>query len=75
MSVVNEPKLKNPLLMAIREQLEHRALWMYLLCDEAKKKGLNPEEYAPAAIKRCGLYQGGLLVKKGGMGQSLKGLK
>ena len=62
MSVVNEPKLKNPLLMAIREQLEHRALWMYLLCDEAKKKGLNPEEYAPAAIMRCGLYQGGLLV-------------
>lgn len=75
MSVVNEPKLKNPLLMAIREQLEHRALWMYLLCDEAKKKGLNPEDYAPEAIKRCGLYQGGLLVKKGGMGQSLKGLK
>ena len=35
MSIVNEPKLKNPLLMAIREQLEHRALWMYLLCDEA----------------------------------------
>ena len=75
MSVVNEPKLKNPLLMAIREQLEHRALWMYLLCDEAKKKGLNPEDYAPAAIKRCGLYQGANLVKKGGMGQSLKGLK
>ena len=64
MSVVNEPKLKNPLLMAIREQLEHRALWMYLLCDEAKKKGLNPEDYAPAAIKRCGLYQGANLVKR-----------
>ena len=75
MSIVNEPKLKNPLLMAIREQLEHRALWMYLLCDEAKKKGLNPEEYAPEAIKRCGLYQGALLVEKGCMGKSLKGLK
>ena len=75
MSVVNEPKIKNGLLQAIREQLEHRALWMYLLCDEAKKKGLNPEEYAPEAIKRCGLYQGAGLVKKGGMGQSLKGLK
>ena len=75
MSVINEPKYKNGLLQAIREQLEHRALWMYLLCDEAKKKGLAPEEYAPEAIKRCGLYQGGLLVKKGGMGQSLKGLK
>ena len=75
MSVVNEPKDKNGLLKAIREQLEHRALWMYLLCDEAKKKGLNPEEYAPAAIKRCGLYQGAGHVKKGGMGQSQKGLK
>ncbi len=75
MSIVNEPKIKNGLLQAIREQLEHRALWMYLLCDEAKKKGLAPEEYAPAAIKRCGLYQGANLVKKGGMGQSLKGLK
>lgn len=75
MSVVNEPKIKNGLLQAIREQLEHRALWMYLLCDEAKKKGLPPEEYAPAAIKRCGLYQGALLREKGGMGASLKGLK
>ena len=75
MSIHNEPKIKNGLLQAIREQLEHRALWMYLLCDEAKKKGLSPEEYAPNAIKRCGLYQGDLLVKKGGKGQSLKGLK
>ena len=75
MSVINEPKLKFGLLQAIREQLEHRALWMYLLCDEAKKKGLPAEEYAPAAIKRCGLYQGKLLVEKGGKGQSLKGLK
>jgi len=73
--IINEPKIKNGLLQAIREQLEHRALWMYLLCDEAKKKGLKPEEYAPAAIKRCGLYQGANLVQKGGMGQSLKGLK
>ena len=57
MSIKNEAKIKNPLIVAIREQLEHRALWMYLLCDEAKKKGLAPEEYAPAAIKRCGLLQ------------------
>lgn len=75
MSITNEPKLKNKLLQAIREQLEHRALWMYLLCDEAKKKGLAPEEYAPAAIKRCGLYQGAGLRKKAGGSESLKGLK
>ena len=75
MSIVNEPKYKNGLLAAIREQLEHRALWMYLLCDEAAKKGLAPEDYAPDAIRRCGLYQGGLLRQKAGGGESLKGLK
>ena len=75
MSITNEPKLKNKLLQAIREQLEHRALWMYLLCDEAKKKGLAPQEYAPDAIKRCGLYQGAGLRAKAGGSDSLKGLK
>ena len=74
-AIVNEPKIKFPLIVAIREQLEHRALWMYLLCDEAKKKGLPPEEYAPEAIHRCGLYQGGNLRAKAGGGSSLKGLK
>ena len=73
--IKNEPKIKNKLIAAIREQLEHRALWMYLLCDEAKKKGLDSSEYAPDAIKRCGLYQGANLREKGGMGDSLKGLK
>ena len=75
MSIKNEPKIKNPLIVAIREQLEHRALWMYLLCDEAKKKGLDSKDYAPEAIKRCGLYQGANLRKKAGGGESLKGLK
>ncbi len=75
MAIKNEAKIKNKIIVAIREQLEHRALWMYLLCDEAKKKGLPPEEYAPAAIKRCGIYQGTLLREKAGGGESLKGLK
>ena len=72
--VKNEPKNKNPLIKAVREQLEHRALWMYLICDEARKKGLDPVDFAPDAIHRCGIYQGGELVKKGGT-TSLKGLK
>ena len=75
MSIKNEPKIKNPLIVAIREQLEHRALWMYLLTDEAAKKGLDRSEYAPQAIKRCGLYQGAQLRQKAGGGDSLKGLK
>ena len=72
--VRNEPKIKMALIRAVREQLEHRALWMHFLCDEAAKKGLLPQEYAPAAIRRCGLYQGANLVKKSGTA-SLKGLK
>ena len=75
MSIKNEAKIKNWLVVAVREQLEHRALWLYLLADEAKKKGLELEEYGHAAIKRCGLYQGGNLRKKAGGGDSLKGLK
>ena len=75
MSIVkNEPKRKNALLQAIRAQLEHRAFWLYLLCDEAKKKGLDPRDFAPEAIKRCGLSQGADLVKKGKT-DSLKGLR
>ena len=72
--VKNEAKIKVKLLQSIREQLEHRALWLYLLCDEAKKRGLDPREFASDAIKRCGLSQGANLVKKGKT-DSLKGLK
>ena len=63
--VKNEPKYKNKLLQAIREQLEHRAHWLYLLCDEAKKRGLDPRDFGSAAVRRCGLSQGTDLVKKG----------
>jgi hypothetical protein len=72
--IKNEAKIRNPLIKAIRELLEHRALWMYLLCDEARKKGLQPESFAPEAIRRCGLYQGKNLKEKGKT-NSLKGLK
>jgi hypothetical protein len=72
--IINEPKYKNPLLQAIREQLEHRAFWLYLLCDEAQKRGLDPRDFGSAAIKRCGLSQGDNLVKKGRT-DSLKGLR
>ncbi|MFQ9181579.1 MAG: hypothetical protein ACLR3C_18120 [Eggerthella lenta] len=63
--IVNEPRSKNPLAKAIRELLEHRALWLYLLTDEAAKAGADPAAFAPAAVKRCGLFQGAELVAKG----------
>ena len=73
-NITNEPKLKNKLITAIREQLEHRAFWLYLLCDEAGKRGLDWQDFGAAAIKRCGLSQGRELVRKGRT-KSLKGLK
>jgi hypothetical protein len=63
-NIINEPKNKFPLIKKIRELLEHRALWMYLLCDEARKQGLDPERFAPSAIRRCGLYHGKNIVDR-----------
>ena len=75
MSIVkNEPKYKNGILQAIRAQLEHRAHWLYLICDEAGKRGLDWKEVGCPAVRRCGLSQGAELVKKGGT-DSLKGLR
>ena len=39
--VHNEPKLKNGVLQAIRAQLENIAFLLYLLCDEAGKRGVT----------------------------------
>lgn len=73
-NIVNEAKNKFPLFVIVREQLEHRALWLYLLVDEAEKRGLDAEDFAAAAIKRCGLYQGGTIIDTSGT-TSLKGLR
>lgn len=72
--IKNEPKIKFSLIQQVRGQLEQRAIWLYLLTDEAKKRGLDPVDFASAAITRCGVSQGKDLVKKGGT-DSLKGLK
>jgi hypothetical protein len=60
----NEAKIKNPIIRVVREQLEQRAEWLYLLSDEAEKQGLALERYAPAAVRRCGLFHGAQLVGK-----------
>ncbi|MDR2553237.1 MAG: L-2-amino-thiazoline-4-carboxylic acid hydrolase [Treponema sp.] len=58
MSVKNEAKKNGFLVRNLRNFFEHRALWLYLLCDEARKKGAKPETFVPAAIQRCGIYHG-----------------
>lgn len=72
--IKNNTKTKNPLILAVRGQLEQRASWLYLLCDEGQRRGLDPREFGSAAIKRCGLTQGKYLVQKGKT-KSLKGLR
>lgn len=72
--IVNEAKNKFPLFVKVREQLEHRALWLYLLVDEAEKRGLKAEDFAADAIKRCGIYQGKEIIDKSST-TSLKGLR
>ena len=58
MAIKNEAKKKGFIIRNLRNFFEHRALWMYLLCDEARKKGIKPESFVPAAIRRCGIYHG-----------------
>ena len=72
--ITNEPHNKFPLVTAVRGQLEQRAAWLYLLCDEARKCGIDPKDFASAAIRRCGLSQGKALVAQGKT-TSLKGLR
>jgi len=73
-NITNHPKHKNKIIKAIRGTLEHRAAWLYLLLDEAEKRGINTEDFAKAAILRCGCFQGGQLIAEAGA-KSLKGLK
>ena len=39
--IKNEPKITFSLIQAVRGQMEQRAQWLYLLCDEAGKRGLD----------------------------------
>jgi hypothetical protein len=73
-NIKNYPKSRSKIIQAIRGLLEHRATWLYLLLDEAEKCGIETEEFAKAAIMRCGCFQGDKLTADAGT-KSLKGLK
>jgi hypothetical protein len=59
----NEARLKGRLLSRIRAMFEHRAEWLFLLLDEARKRGFSWDDFAPAAIHRCGLFHGAALAR------------
>lgn len=49
--ITNEPKHKNGVLQAIREQPEHHAMRLYLLCDKTQKRRLVWEDFTAMAIR------------------------
>ena len=53
----NVPSKTDERTESLRNAIEHRATWMGLLMDEAKKKGLDTS-FAHAAIRRCGVLHG-----------------
>ena len=59
MPIVNKGKDHGPVCDMMREAFGHRAAWLYLLLDEAKKRGHDVEEFARPAIRRMGHIHGG----------------
>jgi hypothetical protein len=64
-TIVNEAKHRGWFISKVRGMFEHRAEWLYLLLDEARKRGLEWEDFAPDAVYRCGLFHGGELARSG----------
>lgn len=59
--IKNESKETREEILGQRGMFEHRALWLYYLLEEAKKKGNVEWEELRQATKNCGIYQGGNL--------------
>jgi hypothetical protein len=54
----NIPTIDESLVNGIRNAIEHRATWFYLLLDEVAKNGGDSEKIGRAAIHKCGCFHG-----------------
>jgi hypothetical protein len=70
--ITNVPRNIDPIVAIYRSMIGHRALWMYLMLDEAKKAGLT-DDFTEKAIYRCGVIHGEATAKPADT-QSLKNL-
>jgi hypothetical protein len=57
-NIKNYPKHNNKIIKAVRGMLEHRATWLYLLLDEAQKRGISTEDFAKSAVMRWRVLSG-----------------
>lgn len=58
MPIKNEASIKDEHIRDVRAAIEHRATWFYCLLDEARKKGLDWDDFARKAIFRVGCFHG-----------------
>lgn len=58
MAIRNENRIHEAQNDMNRGFIEHRATWFYLLLDEARKRGLDWDDFARKAIFRCGCFHG-----------------
>jgi hypothetical protein len=58
MPIKNEDSIKDEHVKDVRAAIEHRATWFYSLLDEARKRGLDWDDFARKAIFRVGCFHG-----------------
>lgn len=58
MTITNQAKIKEDHVEDVRAAIGHRATWFYFLLDEARKKGLDWDDFARKAIFRTGCLLG-----------------
>ena len=59
----NKPRFTDDATMACRGAVEHRATWMALLYEQAKKQGADAEKMCREAIRKCGHIHGDTMWK------------
>ncbi|MBS3750091.1 MAG: L-2-amino-thiazoline-4-carboxylic acid hydrolase [Anaerolineales bacterium] len=57
-------KEETKLVSEVRKAIEHRATWMYLLLKEARKRGLDWDDFAREAVRETGCFHGQLRREK-----------
>ncbi len=58
MTIKNEFKINEEHVNDMRAAIEHRATWFYLVAEEARKQGLDWDDFARKAIFKCGCFHG-----------------
>jgi hypothetical protein len=64
MPIINKAKIRDEHVNDVRSAVRHRATWFYFLLDEARKKGLDWDDFARKAIYRTGCFMGERGFKK-----------